>query len=61
MTTSQTPDWVPMEYHTRQVTALTDRCVAAETTLIKLLQFIDPKILERNSGDWLAAVEDVMS
>jgi hypothetical protein len=56
-----TPDWVPAEHHARQVTALTDRCIASETALTELLRFIDPKILERNGFDWAAAVKEIMS
>jgi hypothetical protein len=42
------------------VTALTDRCIAAENALADLLVMIDPDVLVRNGYDWAAAVREVL-
>lgn len=56
----QQADYIPRRYHEQQVDALTDRCVATETALIQLLDFIDDDILDRNGCDWLRAVQELM-
>lgn len=53
-------DYVPRQYHDQQVTALTDRCVAAENALADLLIMIDPDCLVRHHYDWLAAVKELL-
>jgi hypothetical protein len=58
---SKPSDFVPREYHDRQVTALTDRCVAAENALADLLIMLDPEVLVRHGYDWAAAVKELLA
>lgn len=54
------PDYIPRRYHDQQVTALTDRCVAAETAIIDLLNVIAPEVFKSNHYDWLLAVRELL-
>lgn len=53
-------DYIPRKYHESTVTALTDRCVAAESAIVDLLMMIDEDILTRHGHDWLAAVKELI-
>lgn len=52
-------DFIPRQYHDQQVTALTERCIAAESAIVDLLMLIDEDVLTRNGHDWLLAVQEL--
>jgi hypothetical protein len=54
-------DYVPRRYHDQQVTALTDRCAAAESAIRALVLLIDGDLMLRHAYDWQAAVKELLA
>jgi hypothetical protein len=56
-----TPRVIALDLHQKHVQVLTDRCAQAEECLKALLRVVDPEILERHLGDYVAAVKELTS
>lgn len=52
-------NYISRKLYDRDITALTDRCIAAETCVVDLLNLIDADLLKRHDCDWLAAVREI--